>query len=138
MALRPHRGEREVRFDVEGPSVQVGPKMALSVAMTLHELATNAIKYGALSNETGRVLLRWQVQGQGNDEILHVRWEEQGGPRVVAPLQTGFGTRLIKRGLAAELGGNVELTYPPEGVVCTFALPLRGDPAWAEDLRSSA
>lgn len=124
MALRPLRSEREDRFEVEGPEVQLSPKTALAIAMALHELATNAIKYGALSNETGRVTLRWQVDEDGDGPRLRLLWEERGGPPVTPPTRKGFGTRLIERGLAAELGGAVRLAYPAGGAVCSIETPL--------------
>jgi two-component sensor histidine kinase len=124
MALRPHRNDREDRFDIQGPDLRVLPKTALALAMALHELATNASKYGALSNTSGRVQLHWQVAQEENGPRLHVVWSEKDGPPVTPPSRRGFGSRLIERGLAAELGGSVELTYPAEGVVCTINAPL--------------
>jgi two-component sensor histidine kinase len=118
MALRPHRSDREERFEVHGPEVQLSPKTALAIAMALHELATNAIKYGALSNEEGQVSLSWQIAAAEGEKRLHVVWSEQGGPPVTPPSRRGFGTRLIERGLAAELGGSVQLSYPVSGVTC--------------------
>jgi PAS domain S-box-containing protein len=124
MALRPHRNDREDRFEVHGPELRVLPKTALALAMALHELATNACKYGALSNTTGHVLLQWHVAEKQDGPRLHMVWSERGGPPVTPPTRKGFGSRLIERGLAAELGGSVELAYPPEGVVCTINAPL--------------
>ncbi len=92
--------------------------------MALHELATNAIKYGALSNESGRVILHWQVSDDHGGQSLHMKWAEQGGPPVTPPSRKGFGSRLIERGLAAELGGSVQLAFPDGGVVCTIDAPL--------------
>jgi two-component sensor histidine kinase len=123
-ALRPHRSEREVRFDIKGPEVQLSPKTALAFAMALHELATNAIKYGALSADVGHVTLIWQVDQKNGGPRLQMVWEERGGPSVTPPSRKGFGMRLIERGLAAELGGSVQLTYLPSGVVCTIDTPL--------------
>ena len=124
MALRPQRSEREDRFDIEGPEVRLSPKTALAIAMALHELATNAIKYGALSNESGRVGLSWHATGESDAPRLHMIWEEKGGPPVVPPSRKGFGSRLIERGLAAELGGSVQLIYPASGVRCIIDAPL--------------
>jgi PAS domain S-box-containing protein len=118
MALRPHRSEREDRFATSGPEVHLQPKTALAVAMALHELATNAIKYGALSVPGGAVSLHWQVAEVPEGPRLRMVWTERGGPAVAPPTRKGFGTRLIERGLAAELGGSVDLAYAPEGVVC--------------------
>jgi PAS domain S-box-containing protein len=124
MALRPHRSDREDRFEVHGPEIHVLPKTALALAMALHELATNAGKYGALSNATGWVRLHWWVSQEEDGPRLHMVWSEHGGPAVAPPSRRGFGSRLIERGLAAELGGSVEMAYPPEGVVCTISAPL--------------
>jgi PAS domain S-box-containing protein len=123
-ALRPHRSEREVRFYIEGSRIQLSPKTALAFAMALHELATNAIKYGALSMEAGHVTLHWNVDEEDNGPRLRMVWEERGGPQVSPPTHRGFGTRLIERGLAAELGGSVQLAYLVSGVVCTINAPL--------------
>lgn len=124
MALRPHRSDRGERFEVSGPEVHLSPKTALAIAMALHELATNAIKYGALSNERGKVSLHWQVEQADGEQRLHMVWSEQGGPEVTPPSRKGFGTRLIERGLAAELGGSVQISYPAGGVVCIIDTPL--------------
>ncbi len=124
MALQPHRSERHDRFEVAGPEVQLLPKTALAIAMALHELATNAIKYGALSNENGRISITWQVRNGDGGPRLHLIWVEQGGPPVTPPTRKGFGTRLVERGLAAELDGRVELSYDLSGLKCTIDAPL--------------
>jgi PAS domain S-box-containing protein len=124
MALRPHRGDRDERFEVSGPAVHLSSKTALAIAMALHELATNAIKYGALSNERGKVSLHWTAEQADGEQRLHMVWSEQGGPDVTQPSRKGFGTRLIERGLAAELGGSVQISYPVSGVVCIIDTPL--------------
>lgn len=114
------------RFTVGGPAVRLPPRIALSIAMALHELATNAVKYGALSVPAGQIALSWSV-GEGR---LTLRWQERGGPPVVPPTRTGFGSRLIERSLARELDGTVSLSFPREGVVCTIVAPL-GEPGAA-------
>ncbi|AWN46355.1 histidine kinase [Methylobacterium terrae] len=114
------------RFAVGGPAVRLPPRIALSIAMALHELATNAVKYGALSVPAGQVALSWTV-AEGR---LSLRWQERGGPPVVPPTRTGFGSRLIERSLARELDGTVSLSFPREGVVCTIVAPL-GEPGAA-------
>jgi two-component sensor histidine kinase len=110
------------RVKADGPSLQLNPKAALSLALALHELATNASKYGALSTPSGEVLIRWSHDGA--KDALHLTWEESGGPRVEPPLRKGFGSRLIERALAADLAGQVVIRYPPEGVTCTIKAPL--------------
>lgn len=111
------------RFVVEGPDLPLPSKTAISLALTLHELGTNAAKYGALSSTGGRVQLRWQV----DEGRLKLIWHESGGPPVLLPKEQGFGTRLIERSLAAELGGRVTITYPPDGAVCVIDAPLPAD-----------
>ncbi|RYY25595.1 MAG: PAS domain S-box protein [Sphingomonadales bacterium] len=121
-ATRPHGGS--ARFTLEGPDLVIMPKTAISLALAIHELATNAVKHGALSQPEGRVAIRWdRVRGEGPARLSLV-WEESGGPAVVPPQRRGFGTRMIERGLAAELGGSVKIDFRPGGVVCTVDAPL--------------
>ena len=108
------------RFVVEGPEIQLQPKTAVSLALALHELGTNAAKYGALREKAGRVEIRWLVES----ERLKLVWRERGGPPVAQPRQRGFGSRLLERGLAADLGGTVRIRFDPDGVVCTMDAPL--------------
>jgi two-component sensor histidine kinase len=118
------------RIEVHGSSVRLAPRTALSLAMALHELATNAVKYGALSNATGSVQIRWSVEGEPLNQHLDLGWCEQNGPVVLPPTRSGFGSRLIKRSLTSELGGSVETIYDPAGLRCAIRLPLdRGLPA---------
>ncbi|MET3665267.1 PAS domain S-box protein [Caulobacter sp. 1776] len=113
------------RFTLEGPSVRLAPKAALALSMALHELMTNAAKYGALSNEDGQVRLTWKrTKTADAGERLRMTWEEIDGPPVSTPTRQGFGTRLITGGLARELGGQVRLDYPPGGVVCEIDAEL--------------
>jgi two-component sensor histidine kinase len=91
--------------------------------MALHELGTNAVKYGALSAEGGRVEIAWTVRRE-DETRLFLRWAETGGPPVTTPTRTGFGSRLIERSLARELAGEVALSYEPSGVVCTIDAPV--------------
>lgn len=122
-AVEPHAGGQS-RFRIEGPRLQLTPSAALAVSMALHELSTNAAKYGALSTDTGRVEIFWRVEGDDNARRLALRWRESGGPEVVKPTLKGFGSRLIGRALAAELGGKVRVDYKPSGVVCTIVAPM--------------
>lgn len=108
------------RCTIEGPDQALRPKTAVSLALAIHELATNASKYGALSSENGRVIVTWTA----TDGRLELEWREEGGPTVVAPGKLGFGSRMIERGLASELGGEVELQFLPEGVRCIVKAPL--------------
>jgi len=106
------------RFDLSGPSIRLSPKSALSLSMALHELATNAIKYGALSTPEGRVRVSWALAPDPGAARLDLTWTESGGPPVAPPAQRGFGSRLIERGLAAELSGSAAIDFQPDGVVC--------------------
>ncbi len=128
-AAQPFRmGLGEARISLKGPPVRVPPKTAIAVALALHELATNAVKYGALSTSEGWVDFSWDLAAGGDepDELI-ATWRECGGPRVTPPTRAGFGTRLIERGLAADLNGEVSIAYPPDGVVCTIRARLDPD-----------
>jgi len=118
------RDPRPARFSVEGGDVRLPPKAALALAMVFHELATNAAKYGSLSNG-GQIDITWQDEPtpQGT-RIIRLRWQETGGPPVMPPARKGFGSRLIECGLAQELDGQVHLNYEPEGVVCQIVMPV--------------
>lgn len=116
------------KFVAEGPDCEVHPKFAVSLSMVLHELGTNAVKYGALSGEQGRVLIRWTCEGSGDGIRLAFRWEEAGGPPVVPPSKKGFGTRLIERQLKLEFGGCAQLRFAPSGLVCSMDLHIPANP----------
>ncbi|WP_262028962.1 PAS domain-containing sensor histidine kinase [Microvirga sp. Mcv34] len=122
-AMAPYRHERENRLHMEGPDVRLSPRMALAIAMALQELATNAVKYGALSNSGGEVRVAWLVT-QTSEKRLHLTWSESGGPTVAIPQKRGFGTRLIERSLAQDLNGEVQITFAPAGVICTVDAPI--------------
>lgn len=122
-ALAPH-GVTTARFQVEGPAMMLAAKQALALSLALHELATNAAKYGALSVEGGLVTIGWSLEGGGAPRLVFT-WREAGGPPVSQPTRKGFGTRLIQRSLAAEFSGTVDLDYRPEGLVCTIEAPLK-------------
>lgn len=126
-------------FEIEGPSVFLPPKTAIALALAFHELATNAAKYGALSAPEGVVRIAWKVKRAPGGRELRLTWQEWGGPPVRAPERTGFGTRLIQRGLASELQGRVSLDYRPTGVVCTVEAHLPDEPVdgWKADLQAS-
>lgn len=111
------------RFRTSGPSLFIGPSAALMLALVLHELATNATKYGALSGAAGHVRVEWSVVGAGDAAEFRLAWTEQDGPPVTPPDRKGFGSRLIERGVG---GSRVVIGYPPEGVTCTLRVPLAG------------
>jgi two-component sensor histidine kinase len=121
-ATAPHRGDVS-RIHFAGPSVRLSPKSALALAMALHELCTNAVKYGALKGDHGRVGIEWQATSTAGAPRLRLRWEESGGPPVRQPTKHGFGSRLL-RSLSEDLDAQVELDYPSTGVVCTVDAAL--------------
>jgi len=94
------------------------------MSMALHELATNAVKYRALSTEKGRVSIAWQTRPQSNGGELRLEWLETNGPAVKVPRRKGFGSRLIERGLAHELGSEARIEYRPAGVWCEITARL--------------
>ena len=124
-ALAPFRDPQHDRFRVQGPGLRLSPRLALDLAMALHELATNATKYGALSNASGTVELTWEVDGNSTPPRLKLRWQERGGPAVEPPGRRGFGTRLIERSLAQDLGGEARIEFAPAGAICTIDIPAR-------------
>src|SRR5829696_2474312 len=124
-AIEPYRRKEENRFVVKGGAVRLPPRMALALAMALQELATNAVKYGALSNDTGRVEITWALDRTEAGPRVRLRWRETGGPPVKPPARQGFGSRLIERSLARDLSGGVSLDFAPEGLVCTIDAPVQ-------------
>jgi len=119
--LMPVFGHEPSRIAVGGASVDVSTRVALNLTMTLNELAINALKYGAMSVETGRLSLTWALQPQSNGTLLTLDWREQGGPSVSQPKREGLGSRLMKRCIERDLGGTFDLTFAPQGVFCRFS-----------------
>ncbi len=112
------------RVAVAGPPLLLRPKAALSIALALHELLTNAAKYGALSGEVGRVAIAWAAENGKGERRLILRWREKGGPPVSPPTRMGFGRLLLERSLAYDLDGEVDLDFRPEGLSCTAVFPF--------------
>lgn len=112
----------EDRFTVEGPDVTIGPRETLALTLMLHELATNAAKYGALTVPGGRVAINWMIRRDGDQDVLELNWEEQGGPPAAEPTQKGFGSRLIRMGLTGS--GGVTLNYGADGLAMRATAPL--------------
>jgi two-component sensor histidine kinase len=108
-----------------GPEVILSPSEGLALSMAFHELATNAAKYGALSVPSGRVSIVWILRGGQ----LQLSWSERAGPTVVPPSRRGFGSRLLERGLARELGGEVRSSYEPSGYRFEMSAEVRPPPA---------
>ena len=122
--LAPFQNDKNSRWIITGELVLLKQEIALALGLALHELATNAAKYGALSVPTGRIELAWRVQDYIDGRHLHLAWTETGGPAVATPSSEGIGSRLIEEGLAHELDGNVSLDFDPSGVRCTIVVPL--------------
>lgn len=120
-ALAPHQTP-ENRIRQTGPALPITARQSLSLSLALHELATNALKYGALSAATGIVEVTWAEDMTDRGARLRFKWEESGGPPVKAPTRRGFGTRLIEQMLAADFGAEVRIDYRPTGVVCELTL----------------
>lgn len=119
-ALRPHSAPDRDQFSVEGPNMVLHPVSAVALSLAMHELCTNAIKYGALSAESGRVTVEWAVKGSR----FNLQWREHGGPPVKKPTRQGFGSSMIERALAAQLRGQVSIDYAPSGLICTIDAPF--------------
>lgn len=123
-ALQPFVLNSPDRIRMAGPSVPLSPRLAVVLSMIVHEIATNAAKYGALSNETGTVTLDWEVTSDTPKPRLRLIWTESGGPPVTAPVQRGFGSRLIERSTRDQLGGEATVDFLPRGVVYTVSCTL--------------
>lgn len=122
-ALLPHStAQGEIR--AQGPPVNLSARQAMSLSMAIHELATNSMKYGALSATHGAVTIRWELEPMEGDQCLRLWWIESGGPRVRPPQRRGFGSRLIEQVLASDFGGKVNLSYRPEGLHFELATRL--------------
>lgn len=115
--------DRGTRFAADGPPIMLGDQESFALALALFELATNAVKYGALSNADGRVAVEWAIMDPQRNLGLTLTWREQGGPQVIAPERRGFGSFLIKQLLAAEFAGDVDVDYASDGLVCTLTAP---------------
>jgi PAS domain S-box-containing protein len=121
-ALAPFGGGDVSRFRVQGPPMLLQPRAAVALAMGLHELATNATKYGALRADAGRVTFTWEVETP--PQCLKLTWTEQGGPRVVVPSRRSFGSNMIEGALACDLAGTATIHFDPAGVRCVIEAPL--------------
>jgi len=122
-SMRAFMDGREKRIAWSGPDVELRPNTALLVSMLLHELGTNAVKYGSLSNLEGSVELNWRVEGKNERTMLKLEWSEAGGPLVQQPTRKGFGSRLIERALRGE-NGSAEISFDPAGLRCSMTIPL--------------
>jgi two-component sensor histidine kinase len=112
---------------IVGDDIRLTPQTALVLGIGFNELATNAVKYGALSNQAGSVLVDWKIERSLESSRLILHWREKDGPPVTRPSRLGFGSRMIGRGLAHQLEGRVDIDYRPDGVVCTINIPIPQD-----------
>jgi two-component sensor histidine kinase len=131
-ALAPAREDLAHRFTLSGPPVDLRSAIVVPTAMIFHELCTNSMKYGALSNDTGHVEVRWTREIVEHGNLICLTWSERGGPPVKAPEQEGFGTRLITS-LTGQLGGGYEVHYAVSGIVCDIRLVTRPDATPEQD-----
>jgi len=125
-SLAPYAGTGSERIILRGEDVVLRPRAVLTLAMAIHELTTNAAKYGALSVPGGRIEIHWRpVRSDKGRSQLRIDWIEHGGPVVTVPDQRGFGSKLIEGSIAAELGGTASLTFEPEGLRCEIVIPMQ-------------
>ena len=122
--LAPYLDRSGSQIAVDGPAVTLRPEAAQSLGLALHELAVNAVRYGALSTPSGRISIAWTWEPQRDPPAVEILWTEIGGPQVVTPVQRGFGSLVVERNLARALEAGVELTFDAEGVRCRIAIPL--------------
>jgi len=122
-ALEPHGGLSR-RLRCEGPALRLSSKCALAMSLAIHELATNASKYGALSNDAGRVEVSCAAAGDTPSPRFRFQWRELGGPSVAQPERVGFGSRMLERALAGYFNGTAKMAYEPDGLVYTLESPL--------------
>lgn len=118
------KGANKNRISLSGPKILVPPREALALAMALHELFTNAMKYGALSNDAGRIDVRWSSIRDDKESRLRLSWREMGGPEVSPPKRRGFGSLLLERTLAQDLNGRVTTAFDPEGIHFSIDAPM--------------
>jgi two-component sensor histidine kinase len=123
--LKPYLSSGESRVLMSGPEIGLGPRTALLISMALHELATNAAKYGALSRSGGRIDIVWDMVERAGERQVRLTWRETGGPTVAPPTRRGFGSALIERGFAAQVGGQARIAFDPAGVTCILECPIQ-------------
>ncbi len=124
-AIVPYVQRGKDNYSATGPAVMLRPNAAATLGMVFHELATNAVKYGALSVPAGRIDLSWQIEESAGGRRLAISWTERNGPRVHPPKHDGFGSIFVERSVEFELEGTVGLEFEPSGVQCTISFPFR-------------
>lgn len=127
--LRPFLMGDQANVGLNGPLVRLEPRVALALGMAIHELTTNAVKYGALSVPTGSVDIKWTIEVKGEIRQFVLTWTEHGGPAVATPDHRGFGMTLIKRAFAHDVRGHADVAFAPDGVIATLCAPLRFEPS---------
>jgi PAS domain S-box-containing protein len=125
-SLAPYLASHGDRVRLSGPPIYLPPRQVVVMTLMMHELAVNAAKYGALSNDDGRVGIGWTVERDGEHRLLRLHWAETGGPPVAPPERQGFGTTLIGRSIGHELDGQATFRYHPQGLACELCFPLHG------------
>jgi two-component sensor histidine kinase len=113
----------EGQISIDGPDAPLAPLAALALHMVIHELCTNSVKYGALSNATGAISIVWSLEDRGNQAYFRLLWRESGGPPVELPTRQGFGSELLQQTIEYELGGTLELSFPRTGAMCELSFP---------------
>jgi two-component sensor histidine kinase len=124
-AIDPHRSKTH-NFVISGPDLRIGSKKSLALTMALHELATNATKYGALNSSEGTVQITWDIQDVDGQDVFSFKWEEVGGPAVEKPTRKGFGSRMIEQAVAVYFNGEAELEFASEGLKYTLRAAANG------------
>ncbi len=126
--LRPHSSIEQQNISLQGPEIRLEPRAAVALALSVHELATNAAKYGSLSQPGGRLSLRWAFEEQNQERLVSLRWREDGGPRPRANTHSGFGTKLLRMMIEGQLNGKLVQDYSAHGLVCIIFFPWRRPP----------
>ena len=115
---------RAERIVLDGENVRFPPSAALALGIVFNELATNAVKYGSLSNDAGSILIEWTKEATAEGAAVNLHWQEKGGPPLTVPSRKGFGSRVIEEGLSQDLKSNVHLDFRPDGLACTMTIPI--------------
>ncbi|MCG7393756.1 PAS domain-containing protein [Microvirga sp. ACRRW] len=136
--LEPYQDAMRQRIRLHGPKVNLQPSAVLALGLAVHELATNATKYGSLTVPEGKVHVMWAMASALNPPVLIVEWVESGGPPVAPPKRQGFGTKLIQRGLAQQLGGEIKLNFHTDGIRCVITFPIKNVMVEGDELDESA
>ena len=138
LELAPYQSEGNDRVVLSGPEVDLDARSAVVLGMVVHELATNAVKVGALSNAEGKVAVTWSATSEGDGMKVKIEWRERGGPAVSTPTRRGFDSRLIEHAVRGELAGEVHQNFAPEGLTCTINFTVEGAQSGSGALQTAA